>query len=248
MIFYLGTNRPNWLGTVNVPLFMSRRVLEDRRKLTPALDHWALDSGAFSELMMFGEYRMTEAKYIATVRRLATEVGSLDWAAPMDWMCEPEMLAKTGLTVEEHQRRTVDNFLRLRESELPFIPVLQGWSYDDYLRHVEMYDYVGVDLAGRDRVGLGSVCRRQAMAEASALVYTLSVDYGFKLHGFGVKLAGVRRFGAYLASADSLAWTVDARSSPPLPHHVGRHKHCQGCPEWALGWRDKVNALIAQHN
>ena len=34
---------------------------------------------------------------------------------PQDRMCEPEQLAITGLTVEEHQRRTVDNFVELRD-------------------------------------------------------------------------------------------------------------------------------------
>ena len=47
-------------------------------------------------------------------------------------MCEPFMLAKTGLTVAEHQARTVANYLELRSlaPELPFVPVLQGWSLD----------------------------------------------------------------------------------------------------------------------
>ena len=46
----------------------------------------------------------------------------------MDWMCEPAMLARTGLTVAEHQAGTVANYLELRAAapELPFIPVLQG--------------------------------------------------------------------------------------------------------------------------
>jgi hypothetical protein len=32
----------------------------------------------------------------------------------MDWMCEPFMLAKTGLSVREHQQRTVTNYLNPR--------------------------------------------------------------------------------------------------------------------------------------
>lgn len=40
------------------------------------------------------------------------------------------MLARTGLTVREHQERTIANFLELRRIApgLPFIPVLQGWA------------------------------------------------------------------------------------------------------------------------
>jgi hypothetical protein len=31
----------------------------------------------------------------------------------MDWMCEPQILAGTGLSVAEHQRLTLENFLHL---------------------------------------------------------------------------------------------------------------------------------------
>ena len=42
-------------------------------------------------------------------------MGCLAWVAPQDWMCEPFMLQKTGLTVPDHQERTVRNFLDLRQ-------------------------------------------------------------------------------------------------------------------------------------
>jgi hypothetical protein len=48
------------------------------------------------------------------VRRYRDEIGCLDWAAPQDWMCEPFILAKTGLSVREY-RRTVASYLRLTE-------------------------------------------------------------------------------------------------------------------------------------
>ena len=72
---------------------------------------------------------------MAAVRRYRDEIGRLEWAAPIDWMCEPFMLAKTGLAIAVHQAHTVANYLELRSlvPELPFVPVLQGWSRDDYL-------------------------------------------------------------------------------------------------------------------
>jgi hypothetical protein len=59
-----------------------------------------------------------------------------NWLARVDVpLFEPVMLAKTGLTVAEHQRRTVANYLQLRAlaPEVAFIPVLQGWTTGDYL-------------------------------------------------------------------------------------------------------------------
>src|SRR5205807_2659774 len=110
---------------------------------------WALDSGGFTELRLHGGWLTTAAAYVAAVRRYRDEIGRLEWAAPMDWMCEPFMLAKTGLTVAEHQERTVANYLELRSlaPDLPFVPVLQGWSRDDYRRCATPYEKAGVDLA-----------------------------------------------------------------------------------------------------
>jgi hypothetical protein len=123
-----------------------------------------------------GRWTLTPEEYVAAVRRYATEIGRLDWAAPQDWMCEPFILAKTGLSVEEHQRRTVANYLRLKElaPDLPFIPVLQGWEQADYLACAAMYETAGVDLAAAPLVGVGSVCRRQATDEIGAIMRALA--------------------------------------------------------------------------
>ena len=50
-------------------------------------------------------YTFTEAEYVADVRRFAAEVGQPEWVAPMDWMCEPFMLAKTTGNYNERTRR-----------------------------------------------------------------------------------------------------------------------------------------------
>src|SRR5262249_10265542 len=149
------------------------------------------------------------------------EIGGLRWAAPQDFMCEPYVLAKTGLTIAEHQRRTVASFLDLRDRapDLPFIPVLQGWTLDDYRRCIELYARVGTDLTRAPVVGLGSVCRRQATAELETITRTLA-GLGIRLHGFGVKTGGLDRYGRFLVSADSMAWSFAARRKPPMPGHT----------------------------
>src|SRR6266536_2188786 len=135
--FLLGTHHPGWLATAAVPLFVSDRRLRAYRRLPRAAANWALDSGGFTELATHGswEHGPTPAQYVARVRRYARDVGRMAWAAPQDWMCEPFILAKTGLSVAEHQARTIANYLRLRNlaPDLPFVPVLQGWTLADYL-------------------------------------------------------------------------------------------------------------------
>lgn len=240
MKFYLGTHLPGWLGTVDVPLFVSHRRLARYKTLPVARTGWALDSGGFSELSLFGQWRTSPQQYLAAVRRHVSDVGRLEWAAPQDWMCEPVLLAKTGLSAAEHQRRTVENYLTLRHSDadLPFVPVVQGWQPDDYLRHVDDYTTAGVDLTAAPRVGLGSVCRRQNTGQISYLAGRLA-ELGIRLHGFGVKTAGLSRYARHLISADSMAWSYGGRRNPD-PDCPKRT--CANCAHHGLAWRTRIVA------
>lgn len=243
MRFYLGTHMPNWLELTDVPLFVShRRLLRYRRALPTPIGRWALDSGGFTELSMHGRWHTPMADYVAAVRRYRDEMPGLDWAAPQDWMCEPHVVDKTGLSVAEHQHRTIENYLLLREEapDLPFVPVIQGWEMADYHRHVDAYTDAGVDLGAEHVVGLGSVCRRQDGEQAAAIVRSLA-DRGIALHGFGFKLTGLRLCGADLASADSMAWSYNARRNPPMRGHT--HKSCANCLPWALRWRERAISI-----
>lgn len=244
MRFYLGTHHPHWLGRTDVPLFISHRRLRERRSFPRALGRWALDSGAFTEISTYGEWRTSEVEYVEAVLHYQQEIGLMDFAAPQDWMCEPEMIERTGLSVEEHQHLTIENYLILEsiwlamgEGPSPFIPVLQGWTYDDYGRHLEAYDKAGVDLRCKPLTGVGSVCRRQATLEIAEIMRTLSEE-GVKTHGFGVKKSGYGLYARYMASADSMAWSYNARKHPPLPGHT--HASCANCMEWAMRWRDDL--------
>ena len=157
-------------------------------------------------------------------------------------MCEPAILERTGLSVAAHQYRTVANYLELRRRG-PFIPVLQGWTLADYERCVELYASAGIDLFRVPLVGLGSVCRRHT-AEIARIACELAMVHGLRVHGFGVKASGLRWYGRYLASADSLAWSYQARRYPPL--RDCSHASCVNCPRYALRWRESVLHITAQ--
>lgn len=244
-LFYLGTHHPHWLKFVAVPLFVSRRALVRMKTMPRAIGSWALDSGGFTELSLHGRWTLSPAMYVAEARRFRSEIGAFDFAAPQDWMCEPVMLKRTGLTVQDHQRLTIENLLELRElaPDVPWMPVLQGWGVGDYMRHVEAYDRAGVDLAREKIVGVGTVCRRQNTATAAIIMTSLAAE-GLALHAFGFKIQGLAVCSAELASADSLAWSYSARRNPPLPGHDARHKNCANCPEYALLWREQALAAI----
>jgi hypothetical protein len=248
--FYLGTHVVTWLRQrqfAGVPLFVSRRQLMKGRLPYAAKGvTWALDSGAFSEIDLHGKWTWTPRRYALWVRTAEHYVGGMEWAACMDWMCEPHMVKKTGLTIKEHQRRTVQNYLELRDlaPDVNWSPSLQGWEPSDYLRCIEMYARAGVDLRVLPRVGLGSVCRRQHTEEIIAVLDAVR-PYNLRLHGFGVKVRGLRRAGeGAFISTDSLAWSFAARRQW---HSYGvrlqscTHRgSCANCSAYALAWRERI--------
>lgn len=244
MRFYLGTHEVTWLARAAVPLFVSRRRLAMRRSLPRAIAPWALDSGGFTELAMHGRWTVATLAYAAEVRRFRDDVGQLDWASIMDWVCAPPALAKTGLTVLEHQRRTIRSFLDLKgiAPDLPWAPVLQGWELDDYLRHADAWERVGVRLHAQLVVGVGSVAGRQHEPIVGQLFARLH-ERGLRTHGFGLKVKGLAQAHQYVASADSMAWSYDARRRPPLPGHT--HGNCANCMDYALAWRAGVLSKLA---
>lgn len=256
--FWLGTHQPGWLARVRVRLFVSDTRLKVYKRLPQAVAPWGLDSGGFTELQRHGAWTISPGEYVARVRRYCDEIRHLSWAAPQDWMCEPAIIsggragpitfAGTHLTVAEHQARTVANYLTLRElaPDLPFIPVVQGWSVADYVRCVALYASHGVDLTAAPLVGVGSVCRRQDTCEAGQILAALHAVGVTRLHGFGFKTLGMLRHGHLLTSADSLAWSLHARNRPARPECAGRHRNCANCPRYALAWREALLATLAR--
>lgn len=237
-LFFLGTCNPEDLRKTSVPLFVSRRRLARIKRLPQPCGPWALDSGAFTELTKFGRWTITAMEYSTEVRRYSQEMGRMRFAAIQDWMCEPFVVKKTGQSVIEHQRRTVANYCLLNQlaPDLPWCPVIQGFTHTEYWDCVRQYENAGVDLRVCPVVGLGSVCRRQDTAMVEELIRELH-DYRINLHGFGFKVRGIERSAKWLASADSMAWSFDARRGEPLPGC--QHEKCANCLKYALKWREE---------
>ena len=271
MEFYLGGHRPYWLSQHTAPMCISintMRGYKGRDEDWPIARAggcgvpWIVDSGGFTELKHHGEHRLSSDDYGSMITRIMDECGMIppQFAAIQDYMCEPWVIAGgtvkgqtfkgTGLTVRDHLELTVMSYCYLAEEFyfIDWLPTLQGFTLDDYLLCDEMYRAAGVDLSRAPRVGLGSVCRREATAEIEEIVGTFHRK-GYRLHGFGVKTDGLRRYGTMLASADSMAWSTVARPNKEnirLPDtewgactHTGT---CNNCFRWALVWRELVLA------
>lgn len=250
---WLGTHRPWWLWEQTPPLCVPRQQLENRKleNLEEAVGPWFMDSGGFTELGKFGEWTVEPERYAELAQEFHTRIGRLEWIAPQDWMCEPIMVEKTGLSVREHQERTIANGFRLRElaPELPWRWVVQGYTLPEYMRCLDLYERAGVDLAAEPLVGVGSVCRRQDTDEIRDVFRELH-GAGLRMHGFGVKILGFRKYAQYLTSADSLAWSYRARRhGQPMPGCEGRgHINCANCLRWATEWYGKTAAALTAYS
>lgn len=253
MRFFLGLHQPALFARCPVPSYVSVQVLEPVRKLPRALAPWAQDSEGFTSITKWGGFLRSAKRHAELTRRHSIECGLMQHASIQDFMCETVALNKTGLNIATHQIRTADSFIALRDAapDLPWMPVIQGWTADDYLRSIGLYYDRGVDLAAYGVTGIGSVCRRQAHLEGAAIITTVCEALpGIRLHAFGFKLDGLRRVAHLLASSDSLAWSSGARyRAESLPECIAnpkvKHKNCANCLPFALRWRDQVIRGIA---
>lgn len=258
LTLYLGVHRPTWLTIDGPPLMVSLRTLPKHKGYRSAVP-WFVDSGGFTELQMHGRWRTTAEQHAERCMDVMERFGNVAWLSPQDWMCEPAVInggtfkditfVGTGLSVREHQERTVDNYLELIDisEDMPWVPVLQGWTVEDYHRHVDMYLACGVDLRDNHLVGVGSVCRRESMPEAIDIMRTLHAR-GLLLHGFGFKQEGIAACWPYLESADSMAWSYNAkeegrkygRSCGRPNGRGGAVKSCANCRHYALAWYERT--------
>jgi hypothetical protein len=212
MIFFPGLHQPHNAEHFERAFISVNRL---RRRVSDfVVRDWIMDSGAFSELLLHGKYRHDVHEYAAQIARWA-RCGNLLCAVSQDWMCEPDMIRRTGLSIEEHQRLTVERYDQLMEAmtcDVPIMPVLQGFAPADYVRCLKMY---GDRLKHGMWVGVGSVCKRNGTPEQIEAVLDAihNVRPDLRLHGFGVKLTSLRSglIRSRLYSADSMAWSFAAR-------------------------------------
>ena len=212
MRFFTGLHQPSNAQHFDAA-FVSVNRIRDRVGPFPARD-WIMDSGAFTEISTHGRYRHTVDQYAHQIRRWSTN-GNLLAAVAQDWMCEAHILAKTGLTVPDHQRLTIeryDDLLAAGTGGVYVIPVLQGFAPSEYVAHVRAY---GARLAPGAWVGVGSICKRNGSPDqVVAVLRAIKAERpDLRLHGFGLKKTALARGDVreLLETADSMAWSFAAR-------------------------------------
>jgi hypothetical protein len=194
--------------------FISANILQGR-KSDFKVKRWIMDSGAFSEISTYGEYRSDVATYAKLIERWA-QCPTLEAAVAQDYMCEPFILKRTGLAVKDHQRMTVERYDRLLQHNPPcyILPVIQGWLAHDYLRHLDQY---GDRFKKGMYIGIGSVCKRNSTVQSVVSILSLVKNHrpDLRIHAFGLKTTALQNTNVrhLIHSADSMAWSFAARKA-----------------------------------
>lgn len=213
MRFFIGIHQPSDAKHFDAAFVSVNRLRN--RKSNFAVGDWIMDSGAFSTIATHGGYPHPVEEYAAHVKRWKSN-GNLLAAVAQDYMCEPAMLAKTGLTVKDHQRLTIERYDALLRCETGcyILPVLQGYEPEEYVEHIRQY---GTRLKRGAWVGVGSICKRNnspcLILDVLIAIKTERPD--LRLHGFGLKTTALAHgtIRALLETADSMAWSFAARRS-----------------------------------
>ena len=172
----------------------------------------ALDSAGFVAWAHYGDYPWTVEQYVglAAARPWA-------WWAQMDACCEPE-IARSRDAVRLRQAETIRLLFECQRAAARSgiaapMPVLQGWRVSDYVWHATQ-----LDLRNETMVGVGSMCRRGVHGPDGLVAVVDSLDRvlpnNVTLHLFGVKSDGLASLARHprVASVDSMAWDVEART------------------------------------
>lgn len=176
----------------------------------------AADCGGFVAMHRWGgEYQYTPAQYVEWLYKFR----ALDWAATLDWCCEPAIAQDRGAVAARQERTTQaawEMFTEYRECPWAWVPTVQGWEVDDYRRHARALAPLVEMMRGHYcnnpawRVGIGTLCQRADARMIRAVARAVASELpGVPLHLWGVKLAALSAPEALpetIESVDSAAW------------------------------------------
>src|SRR5258708_4120516 len=144
----------------------------------------AADCGGFVATFKWGGiYPYTAMQYVEWLHAWHPQ-----WAATMDYCCEDEITTDQPGIVRARQDATTGMTYHFwhtyRDVSWVWVPTIQGWAIDDYVRHAqelkplidEMHVYYGAESAFR--VGIGTLCHRASVEMIRAVVLAVVAVLG----------------------------------------------------------------------
>jgi hypothetical protein len=182
-----------------------------------------LDSGGFSLLSQYPDYPFTLNQYLELAYYIKDN-NLLTLIATMDYPCEAEINRTQLHSNEERIQKTIDNTIKCYDvdSSLPWVPVIQGYTIDEYLACIDLYYEVGIESL---YWAIGSICSRKGhYLQMRNIIVTIAkrLETECKLHAFGlgVKFLYDPQIFSNIYSSDSAAWNYRAISREQKPQMI----------------------------
>ncbi len=177
-----------------------------RKKRKWIWDRWMLDSGGFMVAVKHGEYPWFPDDYLQLIEDIKPT-----FAASMDYPCEIKITPLLLMNTKERIEATANYARYLCKRSDRVFPVLQGQTIEDY-----EYSWRLIEPLNPKMVGIGSICKRQALQEIDALcrdLFFLLPRYLW-IHGFGVKIRALQYHWPrqLFSSIDTNAWEFRLRA------------------------------------
>jgi len=187
-----------WYTDKNSDWFGSFRIPDKRDGL------W-VDSGGFQATRKWGtEYPFTVGECFNWAEQVVA-----DYVATPDIACEPSL---DSSTVDERVVKTVSNTVEAtnlyQDGQWSFelVPVLQGFTVEDYRKCATMFEMYGLDT---EYQAIGTVCKREDTDEIHRVLSLLEdrfPDAEWHMFGLTKRAWKDRRFWGRFRSADTAAW------------------------------------------
>ena len=205
----------NYLFVPNVMMSASSIATPDgskwnlsRTRLPDSVERVIVDSGGFAFFSRWGEYPFSLESYLDLVYYVQ-DTHPLFRVATLDYPCEPEIDRSQLMTNEERITKTVSNAVLCVDTDksLPWLPVIQGYTIQEYLSCIEQYREAGLES---DYWAIGSICSRKGSPYEIRNIVTKIKELHpkNKLHAFGLSLPYLADLQVFqsLYSSDSAAW------------------------------------------
>jgi len=169
----------------------------------------AIDSGGFTAAARWGDYPFTPKEYVEWAKTIS-EGHELAFVAVMDYACERGVNRSVHATNLQRIKATVENTLRCFDAEpdFPWLPVIQGYTLDEYFTCIEMLEKEGLL---RPTMGIGTLCTRRPSEAAKVIVAIGRRLPEVRFHAFGLDMRAITPETAYhLNSWDSYSWSWGA--------------------------------------
>jgi hypothetical protein len=170
-----------------------------------------LDSGGASLFEQYSDYPFSLDAFVQWIKAMQeTNDNKVKYVAILDYPCEPEINRKAFSTNQERIEATVRNAMKCFRHDISpakWLPVLQGYSVEEYLHCLKLYKDQNLYL---DYIAIGSMCRRNDLDQIHKILKAIKERTDAKIHLFGLTIKALKKLAIYdlIDSCDATGYAL----------------------------------------